>query len=94
MARGDSEQIEFRIGREEIVLRRRYEIASIVNDILVALWFIVGSVLFFWEATTRLGTWMFLAGSIQLLIRPAIRLTRHVHITRLGSATPDSRRDY
>jgi hypothetical protein len=94
MATDDSDAIEFRIGREEIVLRRRYELLSIVNDILVAVWFIVGSVLFFWDATTRLGTWMFLAGSIQLLIRPAIRLARHIHITRLSSPVPESRRDF
>lgn len=94
MTTGDSDAIEFRIGHEEVVLRRRYEILSILNDILVALWFIVGSVLFFWEATTRLGTWMFLAGSIQLLIRPAIRLSRHIHITRLNPAAPESRRDF
>ncbi|MEO9221449.1 MAG: YrhK family protein, partial [Mycobacteriaceae bacterium] len=36
--------IEFRIGHDEIVLRQRYEILSIVNDILVAVWFIVGSI--------------------------------------------------
>lgn len=94
MGTDDTDAIEFRIGHEEIVLRRRYEILSILNDILVALWFIVGSVLFFSEATTYLGTWMFLLGSIQLLIRPAIRLVRHVHITRLDSPIPDSRRDF
>lgn len=71
-------------GRDEVVVRGRYEVLSIVNDILVALWFIVGSVLFFSEDTTVAGTWLFLLGSVQLLIRPVIRLSRRVHLRRLG----------
>ena len=73
------------IGDEELVLRGRYEVLSIVNDIMVAAWFIVGSVLFFSEQTTTIGTWLFLAGSVQLLIRPVIRLSRHVHLRRLNA---------
>lgn len=76
------------IGHEELVLRKRYEVLSILNDILVAVWFIIGSVLFFFPETTEAGTWLFLLGSIELLIRPVIRLTRNVHVgrTRPGEA--------
>lgn len=70
------------LGHEELILRRRYEAVSICNDILIAVWFIVGSVLFFSPHLTTAGTWCFLAGSIQLLIRPAIRLVRLTHIER------------
>jgi YrhK-like protein len=72
------------IGHDELIIRKRYEVLSIVNDILVALWFIVGSILFFSDATTIAGTWCFLAGSIELLIRPLIRLSRRVHLTRIA----------
>lgn len=68
------------LGRREVVLHHRYEVLSIVNDILVALWFIIGSILFFQESTTTAGTWLFLIGSIELLIRPVIRLSRNVHL--------------
>ncbi|GAB2983676.1 YrhK family protein [Frigoribacterium salinisoli] len=71
-------------GGDEVVVRGRYEALSIVNDILIAVWFIVGSVLFFSEDTTVAGTWAFLLGSVQLLIRPVIRLGRRVHLRRLG----------
>jgi hypothetical protein len=70
-------------GHEELVIRRRYEALSIVNDILIALWFVAGSILFFNDTLTTLGTWFFLIGSIELLIRPAIRLTRAVHLSRI-----------
>jgi hypothetical protein len=78
-----------RVGQDELVVRRRYEVASIINDLLVGLWFAVGSILFFSPATTRAGTWLFLVGSLQLLIRPLIRLTRTLHLRRVGT-TPGS----
>ena len=73
------------VGHEEMVVRGRWETVSIVNDILIAIWFIVGSILFFSESTTTVGTWFFLIGSIQLLIRPAIRLSRRVHLKRVSA---------
>lgn len=75
----------FRVGREEVVVRRRYELASIVNDLLIGVWFAVGSILFFSPDTTRAGTWLFLVGSIQLTVRPVIRLTRNLHLRRVGT---------
>ena len=82
MKRDDNAVFDVRIGREELIIRQRYEVASIVNDILIAGWFIVGSILFFSPAYTELGTWMFLLGSVELLIRPVIRLARRVHLQR------------
>jgi hypothetical protein len=81
-------------GHDELVIRRRYEVLSIANDILVALWFIAGSILFFSEDLATAGTWLFLIGSAELLIRPIIRLTRAVHLQRIRrdravDSTPD-----
>lgn len=86
--------ILIRVGHDEIVLRRRYEILSIINDALIAVWFIIGSILFFSPETSTTGTWMFLIGSVQLLCRPVIRLVRHVHVRRLGSSSPESPDDF
>jgi hypothetical protein len=92
---GSSRSVTITIGDEELVIRHKYEVASIVNDIMVAAWFVVGSVLFFSKSTTTAGTWLFLVGSIQLMIRPLIRLGRRVHLTRIGSGAPgDTGRDY
>ncbi|HET8603796.1 MAG TPA: YrhK family protein [Marmoricola sp.] len=82
------------IGHEELVIRQRYETLSIANDVLIALWFLVGSILFFWEATTTAATWCFLLGSIEFLARPAIRLVRRVHLQRIGSSAPESAGDF
>ena len=51
-------------------LRERYELASIANDILIATWFLIGSVLFFSPTTTFAGTWLFVLGSVEILVRP------------------------
>lgn len=76
--------VTFRIGHDELVIRRRYEALSIANDILVALWFLIGSILFFSDSTTYAGTWLFVVGSAELLVRPVIRLSRIVHLRRLS----------
>lgn len=75
--------LKLQVGDDELVIRQRYEALSIANDVLIALWFVAGSVLFFWESTTRAATWMFLAGSIEFLARPLIRLLRRVHLQRV-----------
>ncbi|WP_110685459.1 YrhK family protein [Salinicola aestuarinus] len=69
-------------GHDELVIRQRYETLSIVNDVLIGIWFVVGSFLFFFESLTYYGTWLFLIGSLEMLIRPVIRLTRRLHLTR------------
>jgi hypothetical protein len=87
-----SRDLELELGSKELVLHNRYEILSILNDVMIAVWFIIGSILFFSESTTTAGTWLFLAGSVELLIRPIIRLTRNIHIKNAASTT--STNDY
>ena len=50
---------------------------------MTGIWVVIGSVLFFYDSLAYTGTWLFLLGSVQLLIRPTIRLTRQVHLQRL-----------
>lgn len=78
----DERNITLHVGHDELVIRRRYETMSIANDVLIALWFVTGSILFFWSSTATLATWMFLIGSIEFLARPMIRLARRVHLRR------------
>lgn len=79
----EQQPLTLRIGHDELIIRRRYEVVSICNDILIALWFIAGSIMFFYSSMMVPGTWCFLIGSIELLVRPVIRLTRLVHIRRI-----------
>jgi hypothetical protein len=81
------------LGNHELVVRQRYEVLSIANDILIGLWFIVGSALFFSPSTA--ATVLFLIGSVQMIVRPLIRLTRRIHLGRIGSGEPrETARDF
>jgi hypothetical protein len=75
-------------GRGELIVRQRYEVVSIINDILIGVWFVIGSFFFFSDALTYAGTWFFVAGSIELLIRPTIRLARRLHLQRYHPVAP------
>ncbi|MFC5138290.1 YrhK family protein [Actinomycetospora rhizophila] len=88
----------FTLGHRELIIRRRYQLLSIINDILIAVWFTIGSFMFFSDKLTYAGTWLFVIGSIELLIRPAIRLIRQIHLQRLpgyqGVRAPESEHDF
>lgn len=87
---GPSHQDEVvRIGDHELVIRQRYEVVSILNDVLIGVWFLIGSFFFFSSSLMTIGTCLFVLGSVEMLIRPGIRLARHLHLKRLR---PDARR--
>lgn len=79
--------LTLRLGHEELIIRRRYEVLSIINDFLIAIWFLVGSILFLFPEYEKAAIWLFIIGSFQFLVRPAIRLIGHLHIQRI----PESR---
>lgn len=76
------------VGRDELIIRQRYEVASIANDLLIGIWFLIGSIFFLSESLTHTGTWLFILGSVQMLVRPTIRLTRRVHLHRMHPGVP------
>ncbi|WP_150912293.1 YrhK family protein [Marinobacter halotolerans] len=74
------------VGNEKLVIRRRYEVMSIINDFIIALWFLVGSILFLFPEYERAAIWFFIIGSFQFLVRPSIRLASYVHIKQVPSS--------
>ncbi|GHC23237.1 YrhK family protein [Aidingimonas halophila] len=78
--------LTFHLGREELVIRRRYEVLSIINDFFIAVWFLVGSVLFLYPSLETGAIWCFIIGSFQFLVRPTIRLISHIHLQRVPSS--------
>lgn len=75
-----SDSIVFNIGHDPIIISRRYQLASIINDFLIGLWFLFGSGLLFFPQWENAAIWCFVIGSAEFLIRPIIRLIHHVHI--------------
>lgn len=73
---------EINIGADHIVIERRYRALGAFNDLLIAVWFLVGSIFFFYDKLMTDGTGLFVAGSLQLLLRPLITLCELIHVTR------------
>ena len=85
---GGGGAITVELGDRELVLRQRYEIVAIVNEIGIAVCFAAGSIAFYWHELFNLGVTLFVVGSVQLGIRPAIRFARRVHLRRSRHGLP------
>lgn len=74
--------LTIRLGRHRLHIVDVYETSSIINDALIALEFLIGSIFFFGHDHDP-GVWLFVVGSIQLAIRPILRLSRRMTLRRL-----------
>ncbi len=83
MRKLSSRDLELDLGREHIVIQRRYEAIGAINDLLIAVWFLIGSFFFLSNSLVERGTWLFIAGSAQLLIKPALKLASLIHVSRV-----------
>lgn len=79
----DNKKLDVDIGQDHIVIQRRYDALGAVNDMLIAIWFLIGSFFFLKESLTTDGTWLFIAGSAQLLIKPLIKLIGLIHVGKV-----------
>lgn len=59
------------------------ELAYTIVDVSAAVLFVIGNILFFGEATTYAGTWLFLVGSVLFGVRPTIKLYREFAYLRI-----------
>ena len=82
--------LTLKLGREELFVRRRYEVISIINDFFIAIWFLSGSILFLYPEYEKAAIWMFIIGSFQFLVRPTIRLISHIHVKRIPTSNWES----
>lgn len=72
------------------IVDNRYENLHILNDFALAFWFLVGSICFFYAHLTFLGTWLFVAGSAQMMMGPIIRVVHKKHLKHLESLSQSS----
>lgn len=77
-----SNQFAFDLDQKHIIIQRRYEALGAINDFLIALWFLIGSFFFLTSSLVESGTWLFVVGSAQLLIKPTLKLISLVHVSR------------
>ncbi|MFT2099334.1 YrhK family protein [Marinomonas sp. 2405UD66-6] len=77
-------ELDLDIGSEHIVIQRRYEALGALNDLLIAVWFLIGSFFFLNDSLVESGTWLFIVGSAQLIIKPLIKLTSLIHVGKVS----------
>lgn len=86
MIRKNGGTLDIDLGSEHLVIQRRYEALGALNDLLIAIWLLIGSFFFLNDTLVEDGTWLFIVGSTQLLIKPLIKLTGLIHLGRICKA--------
>lgn len=81
----NKKSMEVKIGKYAIFFNKNYKYISIINEIMLALWFIIGSAFFFFESMKTAGIILFIIGSTQLLIRPILKILHAVSLRNLSS---------
>jgi len=61
-----------------------FELAYTLVDVMAAVLFIVGSILFLFPASVTFATYLFIIGSCFFALRPLIRLAREMKFMRMG----------
>ena len=78
----NSRKLDLKIGSEHLIIQHRYEALGAFNDLLIAVWFLIGSFFFLSDTLERDGTWLFIVGSAQLLAKPLLKLAGLIHVRR------------
>ena len=68
------------IGSFEVYFENIYSIYSLINDLLIGLLFIAGSLFNLFDAPPVIGQSLFLIGSIALVLRPLFKMTQNTHV--------------
>lgn len=82
MNKNKNPELDIDLGRRHVVIQRRYEALGALNDLMIAVWFLIGSVFFLHHSLVESGTWLFIVGCTQLLIKPMLKLASLVHVSR------------
>ncbi|MDF1607177.1 YrhK family protein [Hoeflea sp. YIM 152468] len=61
-----------------------YELTYTIVDAAAALFFLVGSILFFYQSQQDPAIWLFVIGSACFALKPVLRVVREFHLLALG----------
>ncbi|WP_421378446.1 YrhK family protein [Bacillus salacetis] len=68
--------------KRKMVIRNRYQIIGYLNDILLGILYMIGSILFVTDSDRILAVSFFLAGSFLMIFRAIINILRDIHLKR------------
>ncbi len=87
--RPDSYKLAIEFKRRRIVTSNRYEMISLLNDMITTICFLIGSY-FFFHRQTETGTIMFIIGNANTLFRAILALIRKIHIEWIQNESSES----
>lgn len=76
----DSTDISIKGKSLEFYFKRKYTFLQLAGDVLVGIFFVTGSIMNFFPATSFYGSIAYLLGSISLTIRPLLKIIRSMWI--------------
>lgn len=74
--------VDIQMGKHDLFFKKGYDILYTINEWLLGIWFLVGSIFFYYESLKTWGVTLFVLGSVQMLIRPTIRLVHRFHLRK------------
>lgn len=80
--------LDVKAGRFRLYFKKRYQLITTVNDLMIGFFFVSGSVLNFFSPTEIIGMIFYLFGSLLLGSRPVLRI---MHDTQLRNEMKESR---
>ncbi|ARD49574.1 YrhK family protein [Sporosarcina sp. P33] len=83
----NNQQYEVKLGKHVVFFNKNYRYIFIINELVLGIIFIVGSVFFFFETLKTAGIILFIVGSAQLFIRPVLKI---LHATTLRKISQSS----
>ncbi|MGN7177470.1 YrhK family protein [Cytobacillus sp. SAFR-174] len=84
IVREQQEDVHIEIGSYKMVIEKRYQAISFVNDILLGVLYLIGSILFLTDVSQTVSISFFLAGSIMMIIRAGLNLLKDLHINKIS----------
>ena len=70
-------------GNHEIIIEQRYQMLSTLNNLLLGILFLIGSILFLSKDQQTLAISLFIAGSLLMVVRAVIDIVKNTHLKRL-----------
>ncbi|MCL5976134.1 MAG: YrhK family protein [Candidatus Parvarchaeota archaeon] len=61
-------------------IERNYKVLGWINDFMIGLEFLIGSIEFLPGHLNTIGVYLFILGSFQILLVPTIRISRDIHL--------------
>ena len=76
---------EVEVGKHILFFNKNYQYIFILNELLLGIEFTVASIFFLFSSTKTAGIIIFIIGSVQLLIRPILKILHAVSLRRISN---------